>query len=80
MQEKDITERILEYRGEAEAPPCTTATKTVCIRREKEVAACWPHPSSPRQHCEDISPKPVVPPAGEENPGEKTSNPHPYSL
>lgn len=31
IQEQDTTERILEYRDDAEVPPCTTQTKTECI-------------------------------------------------
>lgn len=42
MQEQDTTERILEHRGKAEAPSCTSETKTDYIKRVREAATCFP--------------------------------------
>lgn len=36
IQKQETTERILEHESEAEVTPCSTDTKTDCIRRVRE--------------------------------------------
>lgn len=45
---QDTIESILECGGKAEAPLCTSETKTDCLRRVREAATCWPRCPSPR--------------------------------
>lgn len=69
MQEQDTTERILEHRGKAEAPSCTSETKTDYIKRVREAATCFPIALLPshRISCRKVSPECPVPPVGQEN-------------
>lgn len=55
---KDSTEKILEHRGRAKAPPCTTENKKDCARNVRGTATCWWHCLSPRpvQHHAERSP------------------------
>lgn len=55
---QDTTEKILEHRGEAKAPPSTTDTRMDCIRRVRGPATRWPRCPSPQpgQHHAKRSP------------------------
>ena len=48
-----------KHRGEAEAPPCTSDTKTDRIRRIREVATHWSHCSSPKPAQHHVARSPL---------------------
>lgn len=71
VKEEDITERLPDHRGEAEAPPPPYhRTETDHIRRGGEVAAGWPSCCSPQASAAthgEISSEHPVPPVGKQN-------------
>lgn len=57
-----------KHGGEAEGPPCTTETRTNCLRRRREIILVDPIVSRPAPHHVDRSPLSPITPVANQHP------------
>ena len=76
IQERDTTERMLEHRGEAEAPPAAQRPIQTSSqgKRSGYMLTTLPLALVSRAPCKELAPESLVPPGGKKN-LEGTTNP-----
>lgn len=77
IQEQDTTERILEHRGEAEAPTAPQRPIQISLegKRSGYMLTTLPLPLVSTAPCKELAPEPLVLPVGKENLEGTTSPP-----